>query len=395
MGRHNAFTFPFTFFRQPAAQVIPELQSYGFTGINLALNYHASRDFLLRQGPALEYLADGFHYYQPNHDLYPEGAVTPHPKDTLLDNQLLDGVLREANARNFEVNAWAVFMHNSALGYQYPQLTVTNCFGNHFLSELCPSSREISGYISGLSADLCSRGIKNLAMESLHFHGAHHGEHHERFFLEMGEITAFLFSLCFCPSCIANFSGDGAALKGKVATLLQPFLADSDPWLGVPLEEENLANIVGKEILDYLSARERTVEERYREVGVIAAGYGVQTKFVDQAPLISGSGSSPLAKSWQVGINNGLIDSIVDIYEPLIYRKSATEVSEIAHHLRGELTCDITAILRPTFPDNSSEESLTAKVAALREHSITDIDFYLLDAMRPRDLGWISRALTS
>ena len=185
MGRHNAFTFPFTFFRQPAAQVIPELQSYGFTGINLALNYHASRDFLLRQGPALEYLADGFHYYQPNHDLYPEGAVTPHPKDTLLDNQLLDGVMHEANVRNFEVNAWAVFMHNSALGYQYPKLTVTNCFGNHFLSELCPSSREISGYISGLSADLCSRGITSLAMESLHFHGAHHGEHHERFFLEM------------------------------------------------------------------------------------------------------------------------------------------------------------------------------------------------------------------
>ena len=75
--------------------------------------------------------------------------------------------------------------------------------------------------------------------------------------------------------------------------------------------------------------------------------------------------------------------------------RSAREVSEIADHLRGELTSEITAILRPTFPDNSSEESLTAKVKALREHSITDIDFYLLDAMRPRDLGWISRALTS
>ena len=56
MGRHNAFTFPYTFFRERAAAVIPQLMDVGFTGINLALNYHASRDFLLRQGPALEYL---------------------------------------------------------------------------------------------------------------------------------------------------------------------------------------------------------------------------------------------------------------------------------------------------------------------------------------------------
>ena len=63
-SRSNAFAFPYTFFRQSAKEVISELKEIGFTGINLALNYHASRDFLLRQGPQLEYLADGFHYYK-------------------------------------------------------------------------------------------------------------------------------------------------------------------------------------------------------------------------------------------------------------------------------------------------------------------------------------------
>jgi hypothetical protein len=395
MGRHNAFAFPYTFFRERAEEVIPQLQEVGFTGINLALNYHASRDFLLRQGPELHYLADGFHYYAPELSRYPDGAITPNPSDCTPTNQMLDGVLTIAATQNFEINAWAVFMHNSAIGFRQPEVTVTNCFGNHFLSELCPSSPQIAGYISGLTADLSSRGITSLAIESLHFHGAHHGEHHERFFLEMGEVTSFLLALCFCASCIENFSGDGESLKNKVAQALQPFLDDGDSWLGAALTKENLAEIIGAEILDYLSSREETVAARYREVQKIATEHGVKTKFVDQAPLLPGSASAPLDKSWQVGINNELINQIVDIYEPLIYRSTPDEVAQVGGHYRKLVTSDITAILRPTFPDNQSERSLIEKVIRLKSAGITDVDFYLLDAMRPRDLTWITSAITS
>ena len=58
--KSHAFAFVHTFAGRDPAPVIAELQSYGLTGVNLALNYHASRDFLLRQGPRLEYLKDGF-----------------------------------------------------------------------------------------------------------------------------------------------------------------------------------------------------------------------------------------------------------------------------------------------------------------------------------------------
>lgn len=395
MGRHNAFTFPYTFFRERPDSVISELQGYGFTGINLALNYHASRDFILRQGPALEYLADGFHYYKPNFDHYPSHAVLPNSKDCLTDNRMLDQVIEGANSQGFEINGWAVFMHNSAIGFQRPDLTVANCFDNHFLSELCPSSPEISGYVAGMSRDLMSRGITSLAIESLHFHGAHHGEHHERFFLEMSEITAFLLSLCFCTSCITNFTGDGVALKEKVARALKPFLDEGDQWLGLELTKEILASIVGEDILYYLISREITVADRYREISDIARAQGVKTKFVDQAPLIPTSQNGPLEKSWQVGIDNRLIEQVVDIYEPLIYRRSAQEVGAIGEHYRSGISSSITAILRPTYPDNDSQEKLEAKVNLLRENAVTDIDFYLLDAMRPRDLGWIKSALTS
>lgn len=395
MGRHNAFTFPYTFFREPAAQVIDELHQVGFTGINLALNYHASRDFLLRQGPALEYLSDGFHYYKPDFSKYPSQALKPNSKDALVDNRLLDEVLTVAAREGFEVNAWAVYMHNSAIGFAHPESTVTNAFGNRFLSELCPSNPTIGGYISGLTEDLASRGVTSIAIESLHFHGAHHGEHHERYFLEMGEVAAFLFSLCFCQWCISSFAGDGIALKNKVAQLLQPFLDDADPWLATKLTKESLATIVGGEILDYLRSREETVARRYHEVSRITKKHQVKMRFVDQATLIPSADGSPLDKSWQVGIDNNLIQNEVDIYEPLIYRKTPKEVAQIAAHYRSNLTSNITAILRPTFPDNQSVETLTGKVAALRSVGVSDIDFYLLDAMRPRDLTWIKKALTS
>jgi hypothetical protein len=102
-----------------------------------------------------------------------------------------------------------------------------------------------------------------------------------------------------------------------------------------------------------------------------------------------------MEKSWQVGINNSLINQSVDIYEPLIYRESAAEVGAVSAHYRKSVRSSITAILRPTYPDNRSEESLVDKVGALRETGVSDVDFYLLDAMRPRDLKWIKRAITS
>jgi hypothetical protein len=395
-SRSHAFTFPHTFFRESANEVIPELQASGFTGVNLALNYHASRDFLLRQGPQLEYLSDGFHYYKPNLTKYESGALLPDEQDHLIDNVMLDSVISSARAHSFSVNAWAVFLHNSALGKRHPLSTVTNVFGNHFLSELCPSSPAVAGYVRGLAADLCSRGISSLVIESLHFHGARHGEHHERFFMELSPVTEFLFSLCFCPSCCERFAkrgGDPEALKLKVAIALKAFLHEGDSWLGIPITQAFLADAIGPEILNYLRTREETVAFLYRDVTKIAHDLQVATRLVDQSPLIDLEESSPLNLSWLVGIDPQQVIEHIDFYEPLIYRNSLSEAKNVARSYSEFAPGKVIGILRPTYPDNDSAENLKEKVAALRECGISDIDFYLLDVMRPRDLQWIKESL--
>jgi hypothetical protein len=391
--KSNAFTLPYTFFREPAAKVISDLKSNGLTGINFALNYHASRDFLLRQGPQLEYLSDGFHYYKVDKTKYGSGAVTPSDFDQLPSNQLLENVLAEAAKQDFEVNAWAVYLHNSAIGMTHPETTVTNAFGNKFLSELCPANKSVQGYAIGLTKDLASRGVKSIMAESLHFHGARHGEHHERFFMELSPVTEFLFSLCFCNDCKENFSGNADSLSLKVKEKLQVVFDDKDPWLGKVLTKELLAEILGLEILDYLTSRESAIAELYQKVVSVAHDSGVKFKYEDQSPLLDTGSAKTLDRSWELGIDNKKISEIVDTYEPLVYRTTAEGVTELASSYLKEISASVSAILRPTFPDCTEEQNLIEKVQALKDLGIKEIDFYLLDTFRPRDLTWIKKAI--
>ena len=391
--KSNAFTLPYTFFREPAAKVITDLKESGLTGINLALNYHASRDFLLRQGPQLEYLSDGFHYYKVDKSNYESGALIPAEFDQLPSNQLLENVLAEAKKQDFEVNAWAVYMHNSALGMTYPNATVTNVFGNKFLSELCPINKAVQGYAIGLTKDLASRGVKSIMAESLHFHGARHGEHHERFFMELSPITEFLFSLCFCTDCKSNFSGDSDLLASKIKEKLQIVFDDKDPWLGKTLTKVLLAEILGEEILKYLSAREEAVSGVYEKVVAIAHASGVKFKYEDQSPLLDTNSADTLNRSWELGIDNQSISKIVDTYEPLTYRTTPAAVSDLIDSYQKTVSAPVSSILRPTFPDCTDEQNLIAKVNALKDLGITEIDFYLLDTFRPRNLTWIKKAI--
>jgi len=392
----NAFTFPHTFFREQAEKVIPELINYGFSGINLALNYHSSRDLLLRQGPALEYLADGFHYYKSNPQMYSADAIKPEIKDQLATNQMLDSVITTAKKNNFQVNAWAVYMHNSAIGFNHPDAVVTNVFGNKFLSELCPVNPAVAEYAIGLTKDLSSRGIDGIRAESLHFHGARHGEHHERFFIELSPITEFLFSLCFCAYCRRNYEVDNSSsdqLSSKIKSLLTQVFDEKDPWVGKKLDKQSLAEVVGPDILIYLATRERAVSNLYRKLVGVTKSAGITFNFVDQAPLLDMNSENATANSWQVGIDNSQIREIIDRYEPLVYRTESVQVAKLASNYREHLDTQITAILRPTFPDCTSYENLEAKVNALVDLGINDIDFYLLDTMRRSDLNNIKGVL--
>lgn len=392
----NAFTFPFTFINESAEKVIPELMGYGFSGVNLALNYHGSRDLLLRQGVQLKYLVDGFHYYKCDQSMYEKGALIPAKSSQYSDNKLIETVIKTAKTSDFKINAWAVYMHNSAIGRENPDATVTNVFGNRFLSELCPINPSVLKYAIGLTKDLCNRGISAITAESLHFHGARHGEHHERFFIQMSPISEFLFSLCFCTYCKDNFKDNGFEpdlLANNIKLKLQGVFDSQDPWIGKELSKEILGEIIGPEILDYLNCRENKLAQTYKAIVAVCNSFGVTFKFVDQSPLLDMEAATATENSWQVGVDNMQLKKIVDFYEPLLYRPSADQVAYLAKDYLTHTGKNLTAILRPTYPDSTTTDNLVDKVSKLRELEVSNIDFYLLDTMRKKDLQSISSAI--
>jgi hypothetical protein len=211
--------------------------------------------------------------------------------------------------------------------------------------------------------------------------------------MELSPITEFFYSLCFCKDCKGNFAGDADELVEKVKSQLQIVFDDKDPWLGKVLSKELLAEIVGPEILDYLIARESAVADLYQKVVTVAHDSGVKFKYEDQSPLLDTNSAKTLDRSWELGIDNQKISKIVDTYEPLVYRTTSESVATLANSYLKDVSVPVSAILRPTFPDCTEEQNLIAKVKALRELGINEIDFYLLDTFRPRDLTCVKKAI--
>jgi hypothetical protein len=145
--------------------------------------------------------------------------------------------------------------------------------------------------------------------------------------------------------------------------------------------------------LDYLTARESAVSKLYEQVVATAHASEVKFKYEDQSPLLETNSAETLNRSWELGIDNQSISKIVDTFEPLTYRTTPAAVSALIGSYQKEISAPISAILRPTYPDCTEQENLIKKVEALKQMKITEIDFYLLDTFRPRDLTWIKKAI--
>ena len=391
---HNAFAFIHTFSspNNPAVN-INNLQNSGLTGINLALNYHASRDFTLGSTPSLRYLEDGAHYYQPDLSKYPIGALTPSPNDVFQDNSALEKIQEVGRSANFDIDAWAVYFHNSAAGKENPEAAQINGLGQKLLASLCPSNPSAQGYAIGLTNDLISRGIKSIAAESVHFHGLVHGEHHERYFIELSEISQYLLGFCLCIYCQSAAEAAGADAKKlvfEISAALNKVIKETDSWLGKELSIDNLVSIFGIDIKKWISSQERTLIDLNTKLAILAHSAGATLRWVGQLPFIGG-----VDQGWRIGINPTELSQVVDVIEALFYCPSTSEISELAQSYLSRIQSPkkITGILRPTYPDNSSQSELTKRVQALKNIGISNIDFYLFDVWRERDLDWIKQAL--
>lgn len=379
----------------------------GVGGLTMAVAYHDARD-LFPHNPVhkVRYLEGGAVFFQPDESRYEDLKLQPHIAELAQRSDPLGDLCTAAGERGMSVNAWAVFLHSDRLGFTHPECATQNAFGDHYLTDLCPSNPEVRAYARALASDLSRYEISTIFAESLHFHGLTHGYHHERYFEEIGAIGSYLLGLCFCPHCIeaaSRVGADAERVHHMVRSELERrFSGSGDNEQIQDLEREHLEPFGGEQLLAYLDARTQTVTSLANEVAM-AAGEDTGLAFLDISGAEKGfatgepKGAATPDLGWQLGID---VPALARVCDKVSVAGYAADPGRLrfdldAYRSRIRNVSHLGLVLRPMPPDCRSAENLVHKVSLAQEHGIQRVDFYHYGFCRLRSLDWIRQALAS
>ncbi|MEZ0064354.1 hypothetical protein ABIA32_000332 [Streptacidiphilus sp. MAP12-20] len=358
----------------------------GVGGVTLASVYHEARDvFPHNPRRVLRYLEPGAAYFQPDTAVWAGSRLRPAPSTAIGDTDPFALASAEAQARGMKLHAWTVFLHNDRLGFLHPDCAPENAFGDRHLTELCPAHPEVRAYVRTLVAEHARYGVDAIRAESLHFHGLRHGYHHERYFEQLGPVAEALLGLCFCEHCRAAAHAAGVPsdeVRERVHAEIRARLADEEA-AARPCALDELADGA---VAAYIDASAATVTSLAAEAAETAAALGMRLSFMD--------GGGP-GKGWLSGIDLPALTKAVPQIETLGYAPTAAQVREkvAAFALHGVDPGALAVILRPMAQDCDGAENLAAKVAALRELGVPEVEFYHYGLMRLASMDRIGAAL--
>ncbi|MEI9902879.1 MAG: hypothetical protein WDN06_02030 [Asticcacaulis sp.] len=98
------------------------------------------------------------------------------------------------------VRAWTVLNHNSRLGFDHPEVTAQNAFGDRYPYSLCPAQPDVIEYAVTLCRDLSAGyDLTQLLLETPGWLTYSHGYHHEFAQSAAHPWLDAMLGLCFLP----------------------------------------------------------------------------------------------------------------------------------------------------------------------------------------------------
>ncbi len=367
----------------------------GVDTISLSATYHNARDVFPHNPRHRVYRHEGdIAWFRPNKKLYPGGFAPPLASDA-DGTDVLRLVTEAAERRGADVKAWTIYSHNSRLSAAVPDTSVRNVFGDRMRGDLCPSNPLVQDHFAALTADICSYPISTLLAECLHYRAFEHGEHHERYLIDIPGHVRYALGLCFCDSCAARGALHGvdvASLETGLRYAIDAALAGATGGFEAALVED----------LDrYATSRVATITALTGDITNIATANGVRLSFIDHSGAMSHvmtdvtpeEATSTAAR--RLGIDPRAAAGAADEYLALIYTGDPERADTMMRGYRDLLGDDVPISygLRPLKPDCSDEGNLAAKVSAARAAGATSVDFYHYAMMPLERLDWIARAL--
>ena len=306
-----------------------------------------------------------------------------------------------------DANAWVVLLHVDR-GRAIEPYAQRNAFGDAYLTQLCPANPEVRAYARAVIAEIASRGVDSILMESFHFVPFPHGYHHERAFVELTPLISFLLSLCFCESCVGTAGSRGVdigSLRDAVRSTIRRGLSSADADPAAIDDPTHARTMFGGELGGFLDTRSDVVTSLVRELVETAREANPETALVpiDEGGAIKGyaagrpTGAPAPSLSWQLGVDLRQVADAAGAIEVMAYASTAervmTDLGAYASAIPDSARLGV--ILRPLRPDCDGPGNLRSKVEVAAALNVDRLDFYHYGLAPLEALDWVKSALTT
>lgn len=397
----SVFVFGTDLVHEGTSAVLDALQARaGATDVILSATYHDARDVFPHNPRFRVYRHEGdIAWFRAQPELYDAGFA-PKLADAAEGSDVLAGLCAEAQPRGMSVSAWAIYLHNSRLATARPDCATRNVYGDPYLSDLCPANPAVRRYCRDLTRDIARYPVARLLAESLHYRTLEHGEHHERYLIDIPPWARGLMSICFCSHCRA--AGDAAgvdteALARHIRDALEPVWQGQPPGTLPPGLEGAAAEMLER----FQEVRRAVVTSLVAEVRDALAPSGIALSFIDHGGAMShvlpglDADADVIAAAGILGIDPKAVAAECDEYSVLGYTGTAERLAKQIGRYRETLGegARIALALRPLAVDCRNPQNLREKVGTARAAGIERLAFYHYAMMPLSRLDWIGEAL--
>ena len=369
----------------------------GATAVNVATIYHSGK-FLHVHNPnrKVVFPRSGTLYFTPDRSWHGKLRLEPPVWSGVESGEEFWSLLRTAaDDRQLTVTAWVVSLHNSGLGFAYPDCSVENPFGDPIVTDLCPRHPDVREYLVAAVGDIVRHlPVDRILLESLEYMPFLHGFHHEVVGVPTGPMINFLMSLCFCSHCRMTAGEEGFDFEGVrdwVRSVLEGHFAD--PFSGTPeMSWEELRAQVDGAFGTFLRLRQTTLVSLLEEIATEVRRAGsVRLALGDFGPLYQ---NGPDGRAWENGVDLAqqlpLVDEIHPTFyftDPRVHREKVTQYLEM---LGGERP--MYPAIRAILPQTASFDDLWTQLEPLARH-VAGFSFYNYGFMALSTLDWIVKAM--
>ena len=392
---NSVWIYPWDLQDEGISNVLNRLQDNNIQGINVAVIYHSGMFFLPHNPKRKLYFPQpGALYFPPDSSWYDKSPIKP-PISEFASKAFWDELRNETAKRGMTMTAWSLALHNSFIGFNYPDTSVVNAFGDLYPTALCPSSSIMSNFLVDMYKDLAQNySFDNILIESLEFMPFRHGYHHEVIGVPINSDIDFFMSLSFSPGMYEKSASEGINIEA-----VRNFIRSKcEEAFNAPFQQQSvmswgeIENAVDGHMKAYLNLREDLIINVLKEIKTVISKHS-KAKFsaLDFGPLYL---LGPRDTSWQNGVNLTKASPYLDEIHPTFYFTDKdifrTKIDEyLAVIGKLEKPLDIIPAIRAVLPQVGSQEDLKDQLDYLKPHS-SGFTFYNYGFMPYETLKWIS-----